>query len=947
MNCLIRALVALALALPAWPVLAVNPDRSLAELHHASWTREQGAPGPVLSLIQRPDGFLWLGGPRGLYRFDGVSFEQVRQLGGVDVSAWSVNSMRTMRDGSAWISFGVATGGGYYRDGKLTVYDVKSGLGGVQDILEDADGNAWFAAANGTLSRVAAHSGQPGAPELIDARWNVGERQLARRMALDNQGTLWLSVRGNTPDPAGDLLFLKRGEKRFEQAPHGVGHHITTARDGSLWGTTATTGLIERRAGEAAVRRVATEPAGTLAFDSHGVLWIQTAKGIARVREPRAVNAAATLGTDLFVPAQGLSSAVIYAALEDREGNFWLATAAGLDRFRDNKLTPVALPRRQQQLSVVPGDNGAVWAANWDPGLLHVTADGYQDHPEVPYSTTYLYRDAHDAIWAGNTLGLWHKNGTGPAQHIKVPPELVSDAVRAVTHDAQGQLWLAPRASGLRYLKDGAWHATSAEHGFPAKWTASFLFTDARGRTWVDHDEEVLLIERGVARPMGARALGLDIGLLNALYHRDGRIWLLGARGLALFDGERFKTLRNPGSRDLHKLSGMVETEDGDLWLNSPDGLLRVARDEVERGLGDPTTPLAIDRLSTADGHRGSTLAGGPGPTMAQASDGRVWVATDGGLAWIDPKRMARNTVKPTVMIRSVRFDGVETALTDTVAPPLVRQLEFGYTAASLTMPERVSFRYRLEGVDSEWQEAGTRRTAFYTGLPPGRYRLEVMASNGDGLWSERPAAFDFHVAPAWFETWWFRAAAVLLLAALLWAAHRMRLRQVAARSRQREQLRQMERTRIARDLHDTLLQGVNGLILRFQAVADALPRDGEMHGRVTTALNRADGVLQEGRDCVNNLREAVHGSLPFELALAEEFTELAKQGPTRFELKTEGTPRELHPTVEENLRRLAHEALSNALRHAGATYVLLEVNYGWRELHLRIMDNGSGIDAQ
>jgi len=951
---------ALATALGAVaPAGAVEASRTLNQLQHSAWTRTQGAPANIIGIAQTPDGYLWLGAPAGLFRFDGVQFEQVRSLDGVDISTWGLNGLHGEPDGGIWISWAARIGAGHYKDGRLKRYDSASGIGAALDITHDRDGNTWFATANGKLWRVSTQAdGSRGAAQAIGPDWGWPEDEIARHLGVDPQGTLWVTVKGdgtNDRNDDGMLMTLSRGAKRFERVT-GIGNNIAIGADGTLWGTSAERGLSSRAPAPTAtaMQRVA-EPAGTIAFDRQGALWVQTAQGITRIGRPGALDTPQPAKTmdDLFTPAKGLSSPVIRAIFEDREGNVWLGTSAGLDRFRDSKLVRMALPRRPGQYSIVPGDDGAVWAANWDPGLLKVDASGWRDFKQVPIGTSALHRDREGRIWVGNQLGVWQVRPGAQGDKIEpvaAPAQVVSDAVRAITLDAQQRPWFAPTGgNGVWRRSDAGWSRLASDAGFPTQWLANALLTDTRGITWVAHGEEIYRVDNGTATRLDAKAMGLDAGIVNLIYQRGERLWLLGNKALAVFDGQRFRQLLDAGNpREFARASGIVVTPDGDLWLNTADALLHVSKDEVERGLTDTRMPLRIERLREADGFRGTTISNGPVPTMAEASDGRIWVATDAGLAWIDPRRVARNAVAPQVLVRAVSFDGQPAdavAATGVQAPPQVRQVEFAYTATSLAMPERVQFRYRLEGVDRAWQDAGTRRAAYYTNLDPGRYRFEVLAANEDGVWSTQPATFSFEVQPAWFQTWWFRAAMVLLVVLAIWALSRLRMRQLAARARQREQLQQVERVRIARDLHDTLLQSVTGLILRFQAAAAGLPAGEPAREKLQSALDRADKLLIEGRECVTNLRDVASSSLSLEHALAHEALELAQDGATAFDLAVEGTPRELQAGARDELYRIAKEALVNAFRHARARRVKLELRYGWRELRLRIEDDGIGMD--
>jgi signal transduction histidine kinase len=264
----------------------------------------------------------------------------------------------------------------------------------------------------------------------------------------------------------------------------------------------------------------------------------------------------------------------------------------------------------------------------------------------------------------------------------------------------------------------------------------------------------------------------------------------------------------------------------------------------------------------------------------------------------------------------------------------------------SLSVPERVQFRYRLRGLDPEWQSAGTRRTAYYTRLPPGSYDFQVIASNDAGVWNAGGAELALRIVPAWYQTWWFYSLSALLAVAVLAALYRLRLEQVRADTRRLLETRLSERERIARDLHDTLLQGMQGLIWRFQAATARIPPNEPARTLMEQSLERADKLLSEGRDKVKDLRAAETDRSDLAEALTTEAEQLAPAHPTEFRLNVEGTRRDLHPIVREEAFLVAREALGNAFRHSGAKHIEVEVSYGEAALCIRVRDDGRGISA-
>jgi signal transduction histidine kinase len=331
---------------------------------------------------------------------------------------------------------------------------------------------------------------------------------------------------------------------------------------------------------------------------------------------------------------------------------------------------------------------------------------------------------------------------------------------------------------------------------------------------------------------------------------------------------------------------------------------------------------------------------------MAASSDGRLWFATTNGIFWIDPKRLKRNTLAPNVEVQSVVADGQRVELAPGMKVPVnVRDLQISYAAPALSIPERVKFRYQL-GAGEPWQEAGSRRTAYFTDLDPGDYMFRVIAANEDGVWNEQGATLHFIVPPAFYQTRWFYALCALACFALLTLAYKVRVRQVAAQVRGRLEARLAERERIARELHDTLLQGMQGLIWRFQAATDRIPGDEPARQLMEQSLDRADKLLGESRDKVKELRPAATDVADLAQAIATEGEQFAQLHPVSFKVSVQGERRDLHPIVREEGFLIAREALSNAFQHAQAKSIEAEVTYDDTTLHIRVRDDGQGISS-
>jgi signal transduction histidine kinase len=456
-------------------------------------------------------------------------------------------------------------------------------------------------------------------------------------------------------------------------------------------------------------------------------------------------------------------------------------------------------------------------------------------------------------------------------------------------------------------------------------------------------DDRVAVLDAGDRLRMFGHADGVDVGTVMAVSARAGRVWIGGENGVQLWASRRFQSLQGAGGEAFHGVSGIVQQRNGDLWLHGVEGVTHLSADEVERFAANPGYRPRVERFDRRDGLEGPPSQIRPLPTALEDERGRLWFASGSGLSWLDPQSIARNRLAPSVQVLRVRAgDLVLPASASLRLPALSTQIALDYTALSLQTPERVRFRYQLEGVDKDWQDAGGRRTAYYSNLSPGHYRFWVIAANNDGQWNETPAQLRFSIPPAYYQTWWFRGALALAALALLALAHWMRVRQLARRTIERLQLRQAERERIAVDLHDTLLQAIYGLLLRLQSLADSLP-GGSVRDEMHSAMELADRLAAEGRDRVSGLRRAAGEADDLPGALRAAMNQLRRTHNANIELQITGRARQLQPRVEE-LLLVAREAVLNAVRHAQARHITVTLAFRRRELRLVVRDDGRGI---
>jgi signal transduction histidine kinase len=437
-----------------------------------------------------------------------------------------------------------------------------------------------------------------------------------------------------------------------------------------------------------------------------------------------------------------------------------------------------------------------------------------------------------------------------------------------------------------------------------------------------------------VSRPAQIRSLFVD---------HDGSVLAATLQGLVRWkDGER-KLLTTRNGLPCDEIYTLVKDDRDAIWLYSKCGVVEVAGSEIEKWWAQPDYLVTQRTLDVFDGAR-------PGltplqPQAAKSTDGRLWFANDTILQMIDPRRMAGNTLAPPVHVEEVVADGKNYfSQEDVRLPALTRNLRIDYAALSYAVPKKVRYRYMLEGHDSSWQEPENRRQAFYSDLRPGKYRFRVIASNNDGVWNESGAALSFELLPTFYQTSWFRGLCALLIAGVVWGLYLLRVRQMSSQIQRQLEVRLGERERIARELHDTLLQSIQGLILRFQAAAEKIPKSEPSRAMMEKALDRADQVMVEGRDRVRDLRTSGERNEDLTSAFYEVGQELAQDTTVEFRVVVEGRPRDLHPVVRDETYWIGHEALANSFQHAQAKHIEIEMAFEARELRIRFRDDGCGV---
>jgi signal transduction histidine kinase len=483
----------------------------------------------------------------------------------------------------------------------------------------------------------------------------------------------------------------------------------------------------------------------------------------------------------------------------------------------------------------------------------------------------------------------------------------------------------------------------------------ALIHDPVQGGLWLGfRDGGVAYLEHGQLRASYAANEGLGEGKVGG-FHIDanGTLWAATEGGLGRIKDGRALTLTTQNGLPCNMVHWMMEDAAHSVWLYLACGLVRIPRSELEAWASDPRLTIHATVFDSLDGVRSQGFHYGYGAIVAKATDGKLWFLPFGGVSVIDPHHLPLNKLPPPVHIEQITADDKPYDVwKGERIPSGIHRLTIDYTALSLTVPEKVHFRYKLEGADPDWREVVNDREVQYTNLGPGRYRFRVLACNNSGVWNEEGASLAFVIPPAWYQTNWFRAACVAAILAMFWGIYRLRVRQLAAQFNMRLEERVSERTRIARELHDTLLQSFQALLLRFQAGINLLrDRPADARTVLENAVDRASQAIAEGRDAIGGLRMSTVEKNDLSAAIKTIAEELARaqdnQSSTPFQVLVEGTPRELHAILRDEVYRLATEALRNAFRHAAAKNVEVEIRYDEKYFRLRVRDDGKGIDPE
>ncbi|PWU01420.1 MAG: hypothetical protein C5B51_22770, partial [Terriglobia bacterium] len=949
---IVGAVLAGLLACP-W-AFALNPDLDVSQYGHFSWKYRDGfAKGTVQSIAQTQDGYLWLAtSTSGLLRFDGVTTAQWEPPPGQSLPSNDVLHLLCTRDGTLWIS--TINGLASWKNGRLTPIPELAGLY-MSPPFEDHQGSLWAAGravADGRLCEI-----RRGA---VRCQQMNGPERAVFAIHEDRKANLWLGTY------AGVWRWRPGRPELYSNAQTDGVQAIADAEDRGVLiaARDSIKRLVDGKWEVAFPLPVSVRgPARQILRDRDGAMWVKTAGGgVVHIHGER---------TDVFSQPDGLTGDIVTSLFEDREGNIWVATTHGLDRFRELPVITYSTDQGMPSVSsaVLAGRDGSIWSTSSGLYRLNrgqVTVYGQRKASArtqvreirdsgLPdgYSVS-LFQDSHGRIWVSSLEG-----GAGYMENDRfIRASALGGPTTTFAEDSAGSISIAYPNRGLLRLSPGNEVQLLLWDTFGHQGSGYHVSDPVHGGFWLGFRKGgVSYFRDGQVRASYSTADGLADGQTNQV-RLDGQnaLWVATQGGLSRVKDGRIATLTSKNGLPCDTVLWSLEDDTGSIWMGMPCGVARIARAELEswaRALDKSSRAIQTTLFDTTDGARMPGVLGGSSPHADKSPDGRLWFVEDGGLGVIDPRHLPFNRLPPPVHIEKITADR-KTYAADANGrlrlPPLVRDVQIDYTGLSFAEPEKMRFRFKLEGRDRDWHEVGNRRQAFYDDLPPRNYRFRVMASNNDGVWNEAGTSLDFSVAPAYYQTTWFLALAVAAILGLLAALYQLRLRYVKHQFDIRMEARVGERTRIARDLHDTLLQSFQGVLLKFSTIKYVMrSRPAEAEEMLERTIEQARAAITEGRNAVQGLRSSVVVANDLARAIGTFGEGLAANHAgadcPEFGVYVEGQSRDLPPLVRDEVYRIGCEAVRNAFQHSNAKRIEAELRYDPRQFRLHVVDNGKGID--
>jgi len=947
----------LLLLLVAREACALDPHKRISQYGHTAWRIEDGDLNIPIAITQTKDGYIWIATRSGLVRFDGVRFISWTPPKGQSLPHRNINCLLGASDGSLWI--GSQNGLSHWANGKLVNYISNPAGTYVGAIIEDHTGTIWATRYHVTDGKgpICKFTGEDlqcyGKEDGIPISYGLG-------LTEDSAGNLWFGsamLCSWRPGSSVSSYF----EAELKQAGGAEVVDVASGPDGSVWAA------LDGIGPELGVRYYSngkwssyivpgfdgrTVQSHCLFIDRQQSLWIGTeSAGLYHIRDGIA---------DHYGTENGLSGNTISFTYEDREGNLWVVTDGGLDMFID---TPVVHFSTKEGLSsgntnsIQALSNGSVWVGN-QGAVDIINADGKSavttlnglPGQNVGTDVGGMFKDQTGRIWlgVGERLMIYDHDRFFEIKKQDGGPLMPNGATFAVIEDVEANIWALvgkPSESHLLRIK-----GLTVEEEIPLDGSISrarLLAADRQAGIWISNNKDKLACYRnGHMEIVSLGDTESQLITYSLFVDSENALWAATNNGLYRLKNGRLDMIGAPNGLPCSVVFSVIDDKDGAFWLDAYCGILKISASELAIWRSDPARKVSVKVFDMLDGVR-SGVGGVWQPRVSRTPDGRLWFASGKVVQMIDPGVLNTNLIPPPVYIEELVVDHKNyQAVGHLNLPPLSGDLEINYTALSYTIPRKVKFRYRLEGHDSDWQEPGTRRQAFYNDLPPGDYRFRVIACNNDGVWNEEGAILDFSIAPTLYQTNWFRLLCIITGLFLIWSLYRLRVRQIAKVISARFDERLAERTRVAREIHDTFLQTVQGSKL----VADHALKDPADNARMVRAMGQLSTWLEqateEGRAALNSLRASTTEKNDLAEAFRRAIDECGRESRAEISFSTIGESREMHPVVRDEIYRIGYEAIRNSCAHSDGDRLQVTLKYG-HDLTLSISDNGAGIDPE
>ncbi len=915
----------------------LDPARRISQYVHDKWGEDKGfVGGKIYAICQSTDGYLWIGTERGLVRFNGSNFTLIKRPLPNSPLIDRVRGLVTDASGNLWIRL-EGPRMLLYHDGK---FEDPYALFDLQDItftaaVSDYEGRVILSGLGDRTFRY-----QNGRLEtIVSAEQNPGN---VISLAATRDQSIWFGTQDN------GLFRLSQGHisRVAQELKDSKINALLPADTGGLW-IGSDDGIHLWEGGVLATLNLPSSlkqlQVLTMARDNAMNIWIGTNHGIVRITRSGAVS------LDQLNPKPGFEVTAIY---EDLDGDIWFGGSRGIERLRNGTLTTYStsdgLPSSGIG-SVYAGSTDRIWFAPLSGGLYwmkegqvgQITVDGLE------HDVVYSISGGGGEVCVGRQHGgLTVLTGNGDSFTARTYTEadgLAQNSVYSVHRDRDGTIWAGTVSAGVSRLNGGKFTNYSDSSGLPSNGVNSIV-EGFDGTTWVATPSGLASFANGYWTNRTASD-GLPSSIVRTIFEDTKHVlWIVTSNGLAYLSSGKIRVPVRLPEALREQILGVAEDGMGSLWFITSDHVLRVNHDRL---LSDSLSEADVQSYGIDDGLPGVEGAGRDRSVVADR-EGRIWISGKSGLSMADPIVISKNSTPVAVRIESMSAGGSPVKVQNPIKIPSgVQSITLNYRSTNLAMPERIRFRYKLDGSDQGWSDSVASRQVVYKNLGPGTYLFRIIASNNVGLWNGPETSVPFVIEPAYWQTWWFRVACLAGCCLMILVIYRLRIHHLTKRLNVGFQERLAERTRIAQELHDTLLQGVLSASLQLDVAEDQLPEESPAKPLLKRVLQLMGTVTEEGRNALRGLRTTESGNQSLETAFSRLRQEFPLDGKTDYRVIVDSVTRPVRPLIRDEVYRIGREALLNAFMHAHANRIEVEVEYASRHLRVLVRDDGRGIDPQ